>query len=119
MAEAPTILVVDDEARVRRLMARLLEVYTDWKVLQAALPELEDALEAGVDAVVCDVRLGDALADEIFDRLATRFPRLKVLYVTGDAGHYERLLLLGQRVLMKPFGVNDAIRWLKRLLEEG
>ena len=104
-----TILVVDDEASVRSLMAEML-VEMGYRVLQA--PDGPHAIEllqqgASVAMLVTDVGLpGGMNGRQVADAARTLLPGLKVLFVTGYAetavlshGH----LPPGMQVLTKPF----------------
>ncbi|CAN7271633.1 response regulator [Acidovorax sp. LjRoot117] len=104
-----TILVVDDEASVRALMAEVLREM-GYRVLEA-----EDGLGAvellqhdpSVTLLVTDVGLpGGMNGRQVADAARTTHPALKVLFVTGYAenavlshGH----LPTGMQVLTKPF----------------
>lgn len=85
----PTVLVVDDEASVRRALRKLLE-RAGMTVLEAASGQ--DALatlsgETAVDAVVCDVLMPELNGLALYDAVVERAPQLRnrVVFLTGLA----------------------------------
>ncbi len=85
----PTVLVVDDEATVRRALRKLLE-RAGMMVLEAASgPEAINIVADGesVDAVVCDVLMPELNGLALYDAMVTRAPRLRsrVVFLTGLA----------------------------------
>jgi two-component system, cell cycle sensor histidine kinase and response regulator CckA len=104
-----TILVVDDEEVVRSLVARAL-TEAGYRVLEAchgagALGILETQA-ATVDLVVCDLVMPLVSGRDVGHWIATHYPRLPVLYVSGYPRAYlEAHDLYDQSVtlLRKPF----------------
>lgn len=84
-----TVLVVDDEQSVRRVMRKILE-RGGFQVAEAAsAPEALAHLEAGkpVDAVVSDVLMPEVSGLAFYDELVHRVPALagRVVFLTGAA----------------------------------
>jgi two-component system, cell cycle sensor histidine kinase and response regulator CckA len=111
------VMVVDDEAAVRDIEARVLTL-AGYDVLTAsdgpaALSLFDDGTR--VDLVIADLKMPEMNGDEMARRLCDRRPDLKVLFVTGHADHLfgtRRALGDGQAYLDKPFtpaGLLEAV----------
>lgn len=89
-APPPTVLVVEDEAALRELIAESLEAQ-GFAVAQAA--DATDATErlAGFayDALVVDLRLPDADGMDVLDAALARYPEIKAVVMTGFGGVEE------------------------------
>ena len=121
-----TVLVVDDDDTLLRLVARVIEKGGD-RVLAASNAELARALfqehVASLDAVVLDVSLpgGEGAETLMPDMLAVR-PTLKVIVTSGAplpfslAAEVQRA---GGEFLRKPFVPNALLRMLKGGEEPG
>ena len=84
----PNILVVDDEADVRRALRRLLEA-RGFAVVEAgtAAEGAERAAQGEVDAVICDIVMPGGSGLEFFDRLRSSHPDLvrRFVFLTAAA----------------------------------
>jgi len=118
-----TVLLAEDEDAVRRLVVRALET-AGFVVLpaadgQAAL-ELAASYEGEIDIVVTDVvmpRLGGAA---LVDELRRTRPRVSALLMSGYAGDAElrESVERGEApFLEKPFGADDVVRAVRRVLD--
>ena len=101
------LLLVDDEAPVRRLAARALR-RAGWEVLEAASPQEALAMDlSGIAQLISDIIMpgmdGPALARE----MRLRVPGISVILVSGyaDAAQREALLEDGIAFLAKPFAM--------------
>jgi CheY-like chemotaxis protein len=109
-----TVLVVDDEEGLRRVVTRTL-AGVGFRVLEAedgaAALRLLGAAEAGVHLVISDIHMpvmdGMAFARE----LRLRLPAMPILFITG----LQSPDLVGQ-VLRKPFGPDDLLQAVARML---
>ena len=83
-----TVLLVDDEADLREVLARMFE-HQGWRVLSAATAEQaldQAAAEAGpIQLLVTDVRLPGMRGPELGAMLGARQPGLRTLYISGFA----------------------------------
>ena len=100
-----TILVVDDDAEVREIVAEFL-ADSGHHVLQAdgglsALHVLETTAE--VDLVITDVRMPDISGIELAERIASERRGLKVILISG----YFVARQTGLRLLRKPFRMKE------------
>ena len=95
-----TILLIDDEASLRRVVARVLEFegYTVWQASDARQGlDLLRQHAAEVLVVLCDVKLPDAHGVELLPRLRAQAPLAEVILLTayGTIGDGVRAMKLG------------------------
>jgi DNA-binding NtrC family response regulator len=104
MAGGETVLVVDDEPLVRRLVAAALE-RDGFAVLEA--DGAEEALEISrrhpgrIDLVLTDVCMPRMAGSELVPLLVARRPGLRALYMSGDIRDVPRAQVTP--LLEKPF----------------
>ena len=117
------VLIVDDEAPIRKLLARLLE-RRGFDVLEA---ETADAALAITDAtslalVLCDLRMPNSDGANLYRTILLRHPELEhsFVFITGDRSTLDGDELLREvPVLVKPFSAVDLQALLTSLgLEE-
>ena len=117
----PSVLVVDDEAPIREVVRRVLQL-AGYEVTEAGGGlEAIEMLSAGVplDLLLADLDMPDLGGDEMARRIRATRPDLKVLYVTG---HIDRLMderpLLwdGEAFLDKPFTAQALLEAVSMIL---
>ena len=116
--DSPTLLVVDDEARILSSLRRSLR-REGWRVLTAATPAEALRLldEEPIDAVLSDHKMPRMSGLDVLEAAALRRPAAARILISGwpDEIPPERLRALGIRALVpKPW--DDAE--LKRILRE-
>ncbi len=80
------VLVLDDEPLVgRRLQPALAKVGCDVEVFDAPLQALRRLAEKEFHIVVTDIRMEDIDGIEVLERVTSRYPRTKVIMITGYA----------------------------------
>jgi signal transduction histidine kinase len=117
-----TILVVEDDAHVRGVAARLLG-QLGYRVLAAssgeeALSILERA-GVSVDLVVSDVIMPGMTGPELYRQLSRRYPDLRVLFTSGyskDAVTRHGVLEPGTKFLEKPYPPGVLARKVREAL---
>jgi two-component system cell cycle sensor histidine kinase/response regulator CckA len=118
-----TILVVEDEVPVKRLMSRLLRVQ-GYQVHEAG--NGTEALEllrkhaAKVDLLITDVVMPDLNGPALADRARALSPKVKVLFISGYRdGELRRLGVpdLGPNFLQKPFTTVDLATKVRQSLD--
>ncbi len=116
MLPEATLLVVDDEAEHRAMVARLL-TGEGYRVLQA-----ENGLEAlrlvekpenDIRLVVTDIRMPVMNGYELADRLTTRPSPVPMIFLSG---YRQSSIALPGPVFMKPFSSTHLLEEIRRLL---
>ena len=118
-----TILLVEDEATIRTLAKRILEMY-GYNLITA--PDAETALKAFedhgglIDLLLTDVLLPGMHGPDLAAKLRITQPQLKVLYMSGytDSDMAQQDLLdevVGY--LQKPFHSSELVQAIRRLLD--
>jgi two-component system cell cycle sensor histidine kinase/response regulator CckA len=118
-----TILVVEDEAVVRRLVCETLRRF-GYQVLEADGPTHGLQVAAGYDGAIelllSDVIMPEFNGRELFDQLVGDRPELRVLYMSGYSDTViARHGVLGNGVnfLQKPFSIEDLARRVREVLD--
>lgn len=119
-----TVLIADDEEPVRRVASRLL-ARNGYDVLEAADgAEALRMLAAGkgaIDLLVSDIIMPEMGGLELARKVATEFPRLPILLISGYSDSQE----LGQSIppdldlLQKPFSGTELTAAVARSLARG
>lgn len=119
--EPKTILVVDDDAAVLRLVSQVL-IRDGHTVIAAAGPQQAAATFAGEHAnvalVVCDVVMPGMSGPDLIQQFVAAKPNVRVLFITGFA-HAEALRrgITGENpVLYKPFTPRELVAKVRELL---
>lgn len=117
------ILVVDDEAGIRALVAKILR-RERYQVLEAG--SAEDALRiasthgAEIDLLLTDVVLPGIHGRQLAEQMRGNNPDLKVLYVsgyTGDEAVQTGDFPPGSKFLQKPFTLSALVRKVHEAIE--
>ena len=123
MSHQHTILIVDDEAPVRRVLERAL-AREGYRVLGATSAETAYELLGSehADAVLLDVQLPATSGLALYLAILHRDPALsgRIAIMTGDAEAAPVRAWLQHnpcRVLKKPFDLKEIIAWAKDVLE--
>ncbi len=118
-----TILLAEDEPAVRNLARRVLEKH-GYKLLLAATGwhgvRLAEQHGSPIDLLVTDVVMPEMGGRELAQRLTTRQPSLKVLYLSGytdDAIVHHGVLDAGVAFLQKPFKPDELVRKIREVLD--
>jgi CheY-like chemotaxis protein len=119
-----TILLVEDESVVRRLVAEILES-TGYTVMQAgdgpSALELLRRHSGTLDLLVTDVVMPGMSGPEVAQAVTSMRPGTQVLYTSGYTdsaiGHHG-VLEPGIAFLQKPFSADDLSRKVRLLLDQ-
>jgi CheY-like chemotaxis protein len=111
VARSRRVLVVDDEAPIRKLLVRLLE-RRGFEVLEAdtASAALAIADATALALVLCDVRMPGTNGMDLFRTLSAKHPALEkaFVFITGDRSALDiEDALRDVPVLAKPFTAGD------------
>jgi two-component system, cell cycle sensor histidine kinase and response regulator CckA len=123
-AENPvaTILVVDDEPSVRKLVVGILRA-ARYRVLQASSGEegleVHGAHRGQVDLVVSDVMMAGITGPDMIDRLRKKGEKVPVLFISGHPTSALAQAGLGkaETFLAKPFSPSQLKAVVAALLE--
>lgn len=120
MQTAPSILVVDDDPEIRRLLGKYLEGQSFHVALAASRREMEERLKSvAVDLVVLDVMLPDGSGLEICAELRQRKPRIPVILLTALKEDVDRIIGLelgADDYLGKPFNPRELVARIRAVL---
>ncbi|MEX2529926.1 MAG: PAS domain S-box protein [Gemmatimonadota bacterium] len=121
---ARRILLVEDDAAIRRVASRILE-REGFEVIAAASGE--DALRAleaepdAVDLVLTDVVMPEMTGPQLVDRIRSRSPEIHVLFSSGHSGEAladHGLDLEKHTFLSKPYSVDGLTSRVREALGE-
>jgi PAS domain S-box-containing protein len=114
------VLIVEDEAAVRFLTRLLLE-RAGYRVMDAANARVAAPMcTDDVDLLITDVVMPDGTGPELFATLSARFPRLRVLFMSGytdDMVSREGKLAADRPFLQKPFSNEALLRKVREVLD--
>jgi len=118
-----TVLLVEDEDGVRELVSHIL-LNHGYKVLQAAQGEealrMCDDLSERLDLLLTDVVLKSMNGGELAQRLVTKYPHIKVLYMSGysdDAVEHRGVFAADSAFLQKPFSTRALMQKIREVLD--
>lgn len=122
-SRAVTVLVVDDEQMIRRMIRRVLESL-GWRVLEGADRDQGQSLISAhadaIDLAILDVNLPQGKGTELFSQLRARRPRVPVLFSSGfeqpDVSRGDDPTVL---FLAKPYRSQALVEHVTTLLELG
>ncbi|WP_261559225.1 response regulator transcription factor [Frankia tisae] len=120
MAEAPRVLVVDDEPNIVDLLRMALRFH-GFDVLTAATGRaaLELAVQARPDLMILDVMLPDVDGFEVCRTLRAGGQSVPVVYLTARDAHRDKIAGLtygGDDYVTKPFAVDELIARVRAVL---
>jgi DNA-binding response OmpR family regulator len=110
-ADKPTILIVDDEALVRRVLGDALR-RSGYTIESAASGHeaLERLQEPGVDLLLLDLQLGDLDGVEVMRAARQRWPQLPIVMLTAHGSlpsAIEAVRCGAADYLLKPIGLDE------------
>ena len=116
-------MVVDDEAPVLKLVTRILAT-ENYEIVsadsgEAAAELLEQPEFGGVDLLVTDLLMPGMNGRELADLVRGRYPKVRVLYVTGFADNLfkgVKELEEGESFIEKPFGTEGLLEATRLLM---
>jgi PAS domain S-box-containing protein len=120
---AESILLVEDNDGVREMTRAILE-RQGYGVLAAetggAALEMLNRRGAAVDLLLIDLVLPDMTGRELFERVSARFPRPKVLYMSGYNNHVLALrggLDESVQFIQKPFSIKALAAKIREIIQ--
>jgi DNA-binding NtrC family response regulator len=122
-ARVRTVLVVDDEPEIRKLVAAML-IRQGYRILTADSGENAIRLfrnNPGVDLLLTDVVSPGLSGPMIADQIAALNPLIKVMFMSGyDNTQVVRRYVVekGYSLLIKPFTMEQLVERVRQVLEE-
>jgi len=120
-----TVLIVDDEAGLRRVLERFLE-RQGYRVLSAGAAEsaYEILASEAADALLLDIHLPTMSGLALYLAIIHRWPALEghIAIMTGDAEAQEVRTWLDHHrctVIRKPFNLKEVADWVAVSLQQG
>jgi two-component system cell cycle sensor histidine kinase/response regulator CckA len=123
MAEPATILLIDDDDGVRRILRKVLEA-KPYRVRENGQPRtacaMFDADPAAIDLVVTDLKMPGMSGQDVAAHVWSTRPELRVLFISGYTDHTyaEALNSPRSRFLEKPFASETLLQHVAELLGE-
>lgn len=123
MGPRATILIVDDEPGLRRVLSRALSRAGYRPLVATSGEEATELLKlhGTVDLILMDLRMPGMTGQTLFHVIASGWPALasRIVVMSGDPEseeHKEWLDLHDLPVVWKPFELPDIIRLVERLM---
>ncbi len=118
-----TILVIDDNDDIRRLLADYILRPEGYRVITASSGRggLERALREVPDLILLDINLPDMSGPDVLRELRRAPSRFDVVFITSDDSLMVAIeaLRMGVRdYLLKPFKIEEVQEMVKRVLEQ-
>ena len=104
----PNILVVDDEAAIRQLVARILE-RNGFAVRACATPHEALADSQPIDLLLVDLILPDMNGRTLAEKLRERHPHLPVILMSGYLPQHDLTPSPPSTFLQKPMKMADVL----------
>jgi len=117
------ILLVDDEAMVRRATSEILEMF-GYQVIEAATGK--DALEIceecdePIDLLLTDITMDQMDGLTLAREIGAQWPRIPALFMSGNSGASmsgDGLLEAGAEFIEKPFEPEELLRRIRRIID--
>jgi DNA-binding response OmpR family regulator len=114
------VLIVDDDASVRKALGRVLEEEGYAVTLAADGREALERFEAGpVNLLLLDIGLPIRNGWDTFERITSQAPAFPIIIITGKANQYDMAVAAGVGALMeKPLDVPKLLKTIQELLME-
>jgi two-component system cell cycle sensor histidine kinase/response regulator CckA len=115
-----TILLVEDEPAVQRLLKRTLE-HAGYRLLLASdgveALEVAERFDGPIQLLISDIVMPRLRGGRLAQRLMQERPGIKVLFVTGYPEDETDAHLLASYLLQKPFSADDLLAKVRELLD--
>lgn len=114
----PHVMVVDDEAPIRQLVARVLERKGH---AVAAFGSSKEALafDGPIDVLLVDLILPDMNGRQLAELIRERYPQLPVVLMSGYPPQHDLTPAPPSAFLQKPMAMNDVLAVVDQILAGG
>ena len=120
--EAATVMVVDDDSRVRDITASILADDLGYAVLQAgsggAALDLLDR-HPSIDLILLDVAMPGMSGTEVARQIQLKYPAIPIVFVTGYVDKSALGHVSDDRIVKKPFVGDELIEKVSAALIKG
>ena len=124
MTKSPSILVVDDDPKLRRTIQQgladsSLSAQTAGSVKEA-LEAIEAAGAGGFQLILLDVMMPKVGGRVVYEAIRDHYPQIRVLFSSGysmNAIHTNFVLHEGLQLIQKPYQRDDLLRRVREALE--
>jgi CheY-like chemotaxis protein len=117
---APCIMLVDDEEFILEILKTILQREGYEVITSTSAKEALTTLEKNsVDVIISDIMMPEMDGMELLANVKARFPKVRVLIITGHSGKYEKESVLDSGAdgfISKPFKNIEIIRTLQMIL---
>ena len=112
-----TILLVEDQPAVRELTRRILEA-RGYQVLHTGNPQaaLDLLGDTHVDLLLTDVVMPELSGPDLAKRVRLQHPSVRVMFMSGYAGHSALNDNQGVRLILKPFTPESLAQTVREVL---
>jgi len=119
--QAAAILIVEDDDQIRTLTTFILEERGYTVLAATGLHEavyLVESTATPLDLLVTDLRMPGGSGLELYTRLITRYPTLKVLFMSGYSEHEisQQQAVVKNHFLSKPFTLDTLVSKVHEIL---
>lgn len=115
------VLIVDDEPDTLELVKLVLESAGFETILAASGMEALAQIDKKPDLVLLDIMMPDMDGWDVFRKIRERDSKIPIAILTAKAQNIDRLLglhvLKADDYITKPFGKNELINKVKKLVE--
>ena len=119
-----TILVVEDDERLRAMLVQILEA-RKYRVVEATGGEeglkVCKSLGRSIDLILTDMVMPGMSGKEMVNALGSDFPTNRVIYMSGYSEQvmkYKEIEEQGSHLMEKPFRLTELLKLIRRLLEQ-
>lgn len=121
-AKGSTVLIVDDEADLLRLIAEEMQLH-GYRVLCAenVASALDFLKKETVDVILSDIRMPGLSGIDLFEKVSEKYgTKIPFLFMTGypDLSVSEALKKGARALIIKPFHMVEVVSAVKKALQE-
>ena len=112
-----TLLIIDDDGRIRLLIEQLLRRY-GYQILCAANGQegLELFQQSRIDLVLLDLSMPGLKGEQVLEQMIAQDPDVKVIMITGFTNG-EESLSAAWTIIYKPFALDDLAHQVRTALD--
>ena len=121
----PTILLMEDDVEVRKLLKEMLERFGGYNVIMAededyGVPKLADC-KRDVDLLITNISLPASNKEAVFKQIRTACPGVKVLFISSysrDMLAEKGIIVDDSKLITKPIKFSTLLSKVQRLTQK-